>query len=296
MFQPHVEPLAKATLIQSDGMSISYRRVRAGEGKGARRILFFHGFPGSCAQIGPFQKVASEFDLDVVAMDRPGYNQTSTSAGDQREQVNRSTLGLMKHLGWSCCEAISVSGGTPFLLSLVRENPSLVSSFSIVCGLGPVANADFRDVMRPKALLAMKLLPNIPGGLIQKVLPDPSKPRNLAKFQLLRFFLPVSSADTRVVTDPWSSGVLLQGLHEAFLQKGKGPAQDARSYLTEQNIDLKGYPGGIDIWQGDDDHIVPPEMAHRLAKAIPQAKLHIVPGEGHYSLPFHRIADVLAKR
>ena len=37
----------------------------------------------------------------------------------------------------------------------------------------------------------------------------------------------------------------------------------------------------IGIWHGAEDHLTPVGMAQALARAIPDAALHILPGEGH---------------
>jgi pimeloyl-ACP methyl ester carboxylesterase len=36
------------------------------------------------------------------------------------------------------------------------------------------------------------------------------------------------------------------------------------------------------IWQGSDDTIVPAEAAYYLARALPQCRLHVRRGDGHY--------------
>ena len=53
--------------------TVSYRL----RGSGSRRVLFFHGFFGSSAQIDFFDSVLADLDLQVLALDRPGYGESS---------------------------------------------------------------------------------------------------------------------------------------------------------------------------------------------------------------------------
>jgi pimeloyl-ACP methyl ester carboxylesterase len=48
----------------------------------------------------------------------------------------------------------------------------------------------------------------------------------------------------------------------------------------------------VDVWQGDRDTLVPPEWAPRLAKMVPNGRVHIVEGAGHF-LAWHHGRDVL---
>jgi pimeloyl-ACP methyl ester carboxylesterase len=49
----------------------------------------------------------------------------------------------------------------------------------------------------------------------------------------------------------------------------------------------------VELWYGEADHIVPPLHARLLAAALPDARLELVEGEGHYSLPIVRCEQVL---
>lgn len=126
--------LSKANLLQQQDRTISYRKL----GKGSRKILFFHGFPGSSAQIFPFQEFAESLDLEVLCLDRPGYNQTSPGNPEPFKQSNLDILTLTQELKWKQFEVISVSGGTPYLFSFLKDHSALASKVSIISGLGPI--------------------------------------------------------------------------------------------------------------------------------------------------------------
>jgi len=78
--------LAPAQTSFITGTSVSYRRL----GSGSRKVLFFHGFPGSSAQVEPFRSFVDSLDLDIVYVDWPGYHLSLPAVGgaDFRKHLN----------------------------------------------------------------------------------------------------------------------------------------------------------------------------------------------------------------
>jgi pimeloyl-ACP methyl ester carboxylesterase len=278
-----------ASTLELNGRKISYRRV----GDGLRKVLFFHGFPGSSAQVLPFLDSAKDLNLEVICLDRPGYNQTSAQSENQFQQTVTDAMAVMQNLNWKSCEVISVSGGTPFLFSFVQAFPHFVSRVTVVSGLGPIARAEFASSVSFKTKCALKLLPHLPGSVFQKILPSSGKAKKSA-FNPVRFFLPASRADLKAMQNTSLQNILMQALQEAFMQSGHGPQRDAGAYLSKWSTSLPQFTGPITIWHGTEDMILSPTMAETMAKSLPQAKLNLIAGEGHYSLAFNRIHEMLA--
>lgn len=275
--------LPKASVLSFNNRSISYRRL----GTGKRKILFFHGFPGSSAQILPFTNLVSRFDLEILCLDRPGYNQTSWIKTDAFTQANEDAFHLVQHFQWKQFELISVSGGTPYLFSFVKEFPQLVTKMAIVSGLGPLAQSDFSKVLSFKSLLSLRFLPYTPEAFFKIF---------LKQKKLLRVFLTPSESDLKVLNVLENVKVLETALHEGFLQNGVGPKQDALAYLSAWSVPVDKLPREVQIWHGAEDQIIPVGMAKNFANIIPQAQLNILPGEGHYSPAFNYIPVILGEK
>jgi pimeloyl-ACP methyl ester carboxylesterase len=277
---------------QINGKNISFRRV----GSGKRKILFFHGFPGSSSQVEPFRDQEKAFDLEVICMDRPGYHKTELTEGRQFDQATKAMKSLLDSYGWQSCEVISVSGGTPFLFYFTQAYPQFVSSVTVISGLGPIGNKEFQKFLGWKARFSLNLMQKLPGAVLESILPkyDP-KPTVGAepKFNLIRYLLPGSPADAKAMLDLNTQEVLGRVLHEAFMQRGAGPKRDAAEYLKPWSLDLNGYAGPIKIWHGDEDQILPLKMAEQMARLIPRAQLNVLNNEGHYSLIIKRMENIL---
>lgn len=186
--------------------------------------MFFHGFPGSSAQVEPFRSFVDSFDLDVVCVDRPGYHLSlrMLDSVSHFQQACDLALQLVTSLGWKSCEAISVSGGTPLLIDFAKSYPGFVTRVSIVCGLGPVGHSEFRRYLNWKSVLALRILPLIPDFVFKKVMAGSGsvKPLSPAVLSFVRMLLPMSSA-----------GVGLSGqqvLKKAFEEKISGRSPEKR--------------------------------------------------------------------
>ncbi|PON69833.1 Alpha/beta hydrolase fold [Parasponia andersonii] len=72
--------------------------------------------------------------------------------------------------------------------------------------------------------------------------------------------------------------------------QGRGILPWLRSMYSQAECELTGYLGPIHIWQGMDDHVVPPSMTDYIARVLPEANVHKLPNEGIY---FPRSLDPL---
>ncbi len=275
----------------ANGTRVSFRRV----GTGPKKVLFFHGFPGSSAQVEFFRPYVDKLGLEVLGFDRPGYGTSEPVGDDQFGQTSRVSKALLAHLGWNNCHAISVSGGTPFLFALMQTFPELMTHVSIVSGLGPIATPGFEGLLPWKSKLGLRLFPKIPSHWFATAITATLGNPRLQSFNPVRFFLPMSKADAEVLQVPPAIDILTCALREAFHQKGTGPRRDAIAYLSPWKPETGSYTGSIDFWHGDEDIVLPAAIARRVSSFIPSAKLHILSNEGHYSLGIRQLESIFRK-
>jgi pimeloyl-ACP methyl ester carboxylesterase len=275
-------------ILNLNGSQVSYRKM----GNGRRKIFFLHGFLGSSVQIEFFRKYVDEFDLEVIGLDRPGYNLSETGKS-QFSQTNNFIKGLLEHHQWQGCELIAASGGTPFLFSFVQNDPHLIQKITIVSGLGPIAFPEFGDHLPRKLKLALKVIPRVPSSLFALARPPAQEKISPSRIKFIRSFLSASPADEKAIEIPEARKILDLAVKEAFVQNGLGIQKDTRAYQTKWNIHLTDFNGPIEIWHGEEDLILSPQMARQLHKALPQSNLHLISGEGHYSLSMNHILKII---
>lgn len=100
---------------------------------------------------------------------------------------------------------------------------------------------------------------------------------------------------------------------DAAALKERGPVVDAVAFVKEsmrqgtagclQDYRIFGNPWGftlgevaapVHIWEGAEDHTGPPEYRDLLLRHLPDARITVVPGEGHLSLLQHQASAILA--
>lgn len=277
---------------------ISFRTL----GRGTRRVLFFHGFPGSSAQIALFSKIFEKLDLSVLALDRPGYNQTAVGPDLQLRQATDDAVAVLNELGWQKFEIFCVSGGTPFGLTLANFLGARVTKINIVCGLPPLAKPSIKQKMVRRTILGLRAVPLVPGRIVKKILlkkqrqsvlnPGKALPQ---KSRLLQVFLPLSKLDREVMSDTEVHESVNFALAEAFFQNALGPKRDAKTFLRDWGWNLAKLKTPLVFWHGDEDKIIPLKAAIAFEKSFTNSNLNIVPGEGHYSLPIRCVEKILTE-
>ena len=92
----------------------------------------------------------------------------------------------------------------------------------------------------------------------------------------------VATSDRAVLAGDEVRANLRAALREGLRPGIDGARQDLRLYCAKWQLPL----GDIDVpavlWQGSDDAIVPPGAAYNLAETLPNCRLDVVQGGGHY--------------
>ncbi|KAI4349189.1 hypothetical protein L6164_009813 [Bauhinia variegata] len=68
--------------------------------------------------------------------------------------------------------------------------------------------------------------------------------------------------------------------------QAKGILDWLKSMYSQAECELTGFLGIINIWQGLDDKVVPPSMSECIGRVLPEAVIHKLPNEGHFSYFF----------
>lgn len=269
--------------IQTELGQVSYRRVG---NNGPRKVLFFHGFPGSSSQIRIFESFAAAQGLDVVCFDRPGYNETYIRSRDMLRDTVKVARDLTLHLGWEQFEIATVSGGTPYGLNVALSFPENVRCVRVICGLGYLMHKSIRPLFPQRSLFGLQLLPYIPEKVIRNAFQLATKAQNpVERSPLIRFFFPTSVADDESLRHSDAVPALQFSLREALTQNGLGPKQDAAVFTSHWGLRLHELKVPVAFWHGDDDVIIPDQVSEQMALLVPHARYYRLENEGHLSLP-----------
>lgn len=250
----------------------------------AEPVLYCHGFPSSRLEARLLVAASEGLNVRVIAPDRPGYGSSDPSPGRTVGDFADDVVAVLNHLNLDRVGILGVSGGGPYALSFVSRYPERVSRVALVGALGPpsavlACREGFVPLVRPLWGVARRrpLLLSFLAGLGVRAL------YWRGRFGIGRRL--ACPADEEVLADPAVTAILRQAQREGLRQGGAGAAQDLILYVNSWNFPLQAHNVPMSIWHGEADRVVPVEMARQLAQDLPLAELHIVAGEGHYSLP-----------
>jgi pimeloyl-ACP methyl ester carboxylesterase len=264
---------------------VSYRKL----GHGKRKILFFHGFPGSSRQIDIFNSELQSQDLEVLCFDRPGYHHTQIKTADSLNVTVKIAMELVSTLSWTKFEVVTVSGGTPFGIALALQNPESVSAIRVISGLGDLSRPSVRKKFPTLSFYSLKVLPIIPTLLIRNALHINPGKRN----PVIDFFLPPSKADLELANIKDVRDSLNQSLSEALEQGFLGPKQDSPVFLANWSAGAADLKAPIHFWHGDLDNVISNKVSESMAPLFPNGKMTLVKNHGHLSLPITWIGQIL---
>ncbi len=281
-----------STLILSDGRTIAYARY--GDPSGYP-IGYCHGLPSSRLEAKLAAESAAHLGLQLIAIDRPGYGRSDplppSNIGTWPEDLGR----VADHLKLDRLSVMGVSGGGPYALASGWRLGSRIERIQLVCPLGPAYLERLRDRMSPAARLAFFLASHVPsilpflfGNHLALVLRH--HPRWV--ISLMEEGLP--EKDRQVLADPNIRKIFYETIREGLRQGSSGALRDFVQVNRPWGFALNSIRQPVTIWHGSIDTVVPLTHGRHLAEGLFRAEFHIVPKEGHYSLPVNHCKTILA--
>ena len=277
-----------------DGRRLAYAEY--GVTRGAP-VVYCHGFPSSRLEARLAHAAAVEARLRLIAPDRPGFGCSDPCPGRRLVDWPDDLAALLRDLAVERYAVLGVSGGAPYALACAVAHPQQVGGVTLVGGLGPIYEPALAQGMPWHVRLARTLVRHSPvlARLFFALLVTGLR---CAAPVLLAFFVrQLSSADQAALADAAVRHALLDSLHEAARQGAQAWVDDFSIYARPWGFDLSGVDVPVQLWHGGQDRVVVPAVAHRVAGALPRCHPHILPRDGHYSLPLrhtHEILRVLA--
>ena len=276
-------------VVLADGRVVSYADTGAGDG---RVVLYLHGTPGSRMQAGgPVGDAATSLGIRLVAPDRPGYGGTSFL----RYRVVDYPAMLARFadaLGIDRFGVVGTSGGGRYAYSCAVALRERVTRVALVGSTAP-ANMPGVPETWSRADRRLYTTARTAPWLLRVSLARTARSLRRHPDRMLGMFPDLSAADEQAVARPDVQALVTQMTAEAFRQGSRAFVHDLRleALPWADHFDSPGVP--VDVWHGRDDTIVRYEQARILAGAIPGVRLHLVDGEGHFSLVMRRPARYL---
>ena len=274
-----------------DGRQLEIQIAGAPNGKA---VVFHHGTPsGSCAW-DDWLEVVAEAGGFGIAYSRPGYGSSSRNQGrtvlsnvsDINEVLELYGIEKFVSIGWS--------GGGPHALA-DTTNPKCAGAIT-VAGVGPYGESDL-DFLEGMGQENHDEFGAALGG--HEVLEDWMNHNTeglstISGDQIIAAFGGlIGDADKAALTTEVANHTA-EGFHQALRTGFYGWMDDDFAFIEDWGFKLSEIEVPVEIWQGNDDFMVPHAHGIWLENKIPTARLNFVAGEGHISLGINKRDEMVA--
>lgn len=279
------------SIVAGDGRTLAF--VRYGSRTG-RPLYFFHGFPGSRLQAALVHEQALRADVCLVAIDRPGFGCSTLQPRRRILDWPGDVAAVADHLGHERFGVLGVSCGGPYALACARALPERIGYVGLLAAVGPMNLPRLNRAQMP-LLRVMFALARIHPALVSPILALDRwlfrRNPNAAVDALARLMTPPDRH--LLAVDPVAGARFAASLAEAYRQGIGGALREVRLIAVQGEFELRDIKLPVQVYQGDIDRNVPPQMGRYIANQLPHGKLHVYRDEGHLSIVVNRFDQCL---
>jgi len=271
------------TLTLPDGRTLGFDDV--GDPAGVP-VLFVHGTPDSRRARHPDDRLAAGAGVRLVAVDRPGFGLSTPHPTGTVGSFADDAIALADHLGIASWRPFAWSAGATYALALGARHPSRVARCAVAAGLVPfeayATEGILDDADGGRHLVAELGAELGPTGLAEMAAPM------LVPFPCdlplaLEHVAEQLTPDRQAALDaiPGAINALAAGVLDSAAQGMDGIVRDLELQVEAPDVSWSAATGPVDLWYGSRDTTAPPAFGEWWAGTLPDATLHVFPGEGH---------------
>jgi pimeloyl-ACP methyl ester carboxylesterase len=241
-------------------------------------LYYFHGSPGSPAEIEAFDALAKARGVRLVAIDRGqfapellGESYFQALAACMLEDAADQPVRL---IGFSLGGSVAVR-----VASYLQER---VASLDLISAAAPLQTGDYLPFMAGKPVF--ELAAKSPFCFRALTAAQGLAARLAPKALYSALFGSAAGQDRTLSQEPEFKARLQKVLGESLGSGQAGYVRDVLTFVRPWSIPVLPSSIRCRIWHGDTDNWSPPAMADALAMSLgPQVALNILGGRSHYS-------------
>jgi pimeloyl-ACP methyl ester carboxylesterase len=229
-------------------------------------------------------------------VDRPGFGLSSYQPHHRFVDWPQDICSLADHLGFGHFAVLGYSASSPYTLACAHALAERLTAVGVVSGVAqPFSVPGATDGM-PTIMLwtTVRIHPRLTWFLFNMMKSRiASAPRDQLPTSARQAMM--AEADFAFLQQhPQVFGNNMDGGLEALRQGGLGPAEAGALYWKPWGFRLEDIHAKVHVWHGEDD-LNAPFAAHgkRLAEKLPNVEVKFYPGEGHLSLIYKYLKDIL---
>ena len=258
-----------------------------------KAIVFHHGTPHHASAWSTWLDAAAARGLRAISYSRAGYGISDRNEGRTVISNNEDIRELLDSFGIIDFISIGWSGGGPHALATTAMHGSKgaitlagvgaygVDDLDFLAGMGPENEEEFGEAIKGEDAISAWMDAN--AGAFKSVTGDQIR----ESFGGL-----ISDADKAVIVGSYAEE-LAASMRKGLAVSFDGWIDDDIAFVQPWGFELSSIKVPVQIWQGDQDLMVPHAHSYWLEKHIPGSSLNFVPGHGHISLVVEYKSQIL---
>jgi len=250
----------------------------------ANAVVFHHGTPGGSSTWASWLEELARLGGFGFSYSRPGYGLSDRHAGRSVLDNASDIAEVLSLLGITKTVSIGWSGGGPHCLADTTLNQN-VAAISIA-GVGAFGASDLNFLEGMGEENHVEFGAAIEGSEAIEAWMQQYSPEiaTVTGDQIIEAFGGlIGEADKKALRDG-SAEETAASFRQALQVSYYGWMDDDLAFVRHWGFEIGEINKPVELWQGNDDFMVPHAHGYWLESKIPTAKLNFVPGEGHISL------------
>lgn len=247
-------------------------------------VLFHHGTPGDATAWSDWVDGFADKAMRAFAVSRPGYSVSDRHAGRRVVDVQSDLSQILDAFGIRRFVSVGWSGGGPHALAMSIDTRCAgvitlagvakygEADLDFLAGMGLENHEEFGEALKGEVPLRSWMDANAVG--MQHVSGEGLREA---------FGGLIGDADKEVLAGSFAEDMAAQ-MRRALAHGFDGWIDDDLAFVKDWGFDLSHIAIPVQLWQGDDDFMVPHSHSRWLGLKIPGAQAKFTPGEGHISL------------
>lgn len=266
------------TVTLADGRVLTYDTYGDPDGV---PVIFSHGFSDSRLVRNPDDDLTRSLGVWMIAADQPGVGGSTPDSGRKMVDWGPDMEQLADHLGIGEFAVAGHSGGGPHTLSVALHMPDRVTHGVLASPVGPLDEKGFAKMLVMKDLKLVVKLHHLHRVIKWAYAEDAKK----AMKDIGTYVENVAEEDpsdaTTLLSDP-AQREMFEASFATGMEQGPEGVYEMTLALWHWGFELEDVHQHFDVFYGDADDIISPEMPKRVAERLPDASAAVWPGAGHY--------------
>lgn len=266
------------TLTLADGRDLTYDVYGDPDGL---PVVFSHGLADSCLIRNPDPALTASLGVRIIAADQPGVGGSTPDKGRRMVDWGLDMEQLADELGLQSFAVAGHSGGGPHALAVAVHMPERVTHGVLASPVGPFDEDGFAKMLVMRDLKLVVLLRHFHHVIRWAYASDVKKAqKDMGSYVDVLAEGDPSDADT-FLSDPAQKEMFEANFARGIVQDEEG-LYEMTMALWHWGFELEDVTAPFDVFYGDADDIISPEMPARVAERLPNGTAHVWPGAGHY--------------